>query len=129
MATRVAKGEGERLGLPGRSALEIASGKTGDASLTFRQVEIPVPEPDEPLREPHLHKDFEEIIHVVSGRGLTCTQSGEFPVEPGDTMVIPAGELHVTRNTGNEPLILLCFFPVPDIAPGTRSGSFIREDG
>ena len=25
----------------------------------------------------------------------------------------------MTRNTGNEPLVLLCFFPVPDVSGGT----------
>ncbi len=26
----------------------------------------------------------------------------------------------MTRNTGRETLVLLCFFPVPDIRPGTE---------
>ena len=25
----------------------------------------------------------------------------------------------MTRNTGSEPLVLLCFFPVPDVTRGT----------
>jgi hypothetical protein len=25
----------------------------------------------------------------------------------------------MTRNTGSEPLVLLCFFPVPDVSGGT----------
>jgi oxalate decarboxylase/phosphoglucose isomerase-like protein (cupin superfamily) len=33
---------------------------------------------------------------------------------------MPAGEKHVTRNTGNEPLVLLCFFPSADIRAGIR---------
>lgn len=112
------------MGLPGRSAEEIVSGKHGSTSMTFRRVEIPVANTSEPLRNPHVHHDFEECIHVVSGRGVTCTEAGDFPVGPGDTMIIPAGELHVTRNTGEEPLVLLCFFPVPDIVPGTGTGTF-----
>ncbi|MFL5050580.1 MAG: hypothetical protein ACJ8D4_11975 [Xanthobacteraceae bacterium] len=34
-------------------------------------------------------------------------------------VLIPAGEKHMTRNTGTEPLVLLCFFPVPDVTAGT----------
>ena len=128
MATRVAKGQGTHIGLPGRSAEEIVSGKHGSTSMTFRRVEIPVANPDELLRKPHVHHDFEECIHVVSGQGVTCTEADEFPVGPGDTMIIPAGELHVTRNTGAEPLVLLCFFPVPDIVPGTSTGMFSECD-
>jgi oxalate decarboxylase/phosphoglucose isomerase-like protein (cupin superfamily) len=33
----------------------------------------------------------------------------------GDTLLIPAGEAHVTRNTGAEPLVLLCFFPTAQV--------------
>jgi oxalate decarboxylase/phosphoglucose isomerase-like protein (cupin superfamily) len=32
-------------------------------------------------------------------------------LKAGDTILIPAGEAHVTRNAGSEPLVLLCFFP------------------
>jgi oxalate decarboxylase/phosphoglucose isomerase-like protein (cupin superfamily) len=35
-------------------------------------------------------------------------------VTAGDTILVPAGELHVTRNTGSSPLRLLCFFPTAD---------------
>lgn len=124
MTIRVSNGQGTQLGLPGRSALEIASGTAGSVSMTFRKVEIPVPTPGEPLRKPHVHVDFEECIHVLEGTGVTCTESGDFEVGSGDTMIITAGELHVTRNTGDQPLILLCFFPVPDIVPGTNTGTF-----
>ena len=41
-------------------------------------------------------------------------ESGEYPVRPGDILLVPAGEKHMTVNTGNEPLVLLCFFPVAD---------------
>ena len=124
MASRVARGQGTQLGLPGRSALEIVSGNLGSVSMTFRRVEIPVAQPGDPLRNPHVHHTFEECIHVVSGCGVTCTETGDFQAGPGDTMIIPAGELHVTRNTGDEPLVLFCFFPVPDIEPGTSTGAF-----
>ena len=56
---------------------------------------------------------------MLSGEGKTVAESGEIPIEPGDIVLIPAGEKHMTRNTGNEPLVLLCFFPVPDVSAGT----------
>jgi oxalate decarboxylase/phosphoglucose isomerase-like protein (cupin superfamily) len=40
-------------------------------------------------------------------------------VQPGDTLLVPAGEKHMTVNTGTEPLVLLCFFPVGDVSSGT----------
>ena len=36
------------------------------------------------------------------------------------TLLVPPGEKHVTRNTGSETLVLLCFFPVAEIAKRTQ---------
>ena len=119
MARVFTQAEAKQLGLPGRKALEIVSGERGSRGVTLRLAEIPVPEPGETPRGPHQHKDFEECIYVLSGTGTAYADSGEFPLKPGDTLLMPAGEKHVTRNTGTEPLLLLCFFPVSDIAKGT----------
>jgi mannose-6-phosphate isomerase-like protein (cupin superfamily) len=123
--------EAKHLGLPGRKALEIVSGEKGARGITLRLAEIPVPQPGESLRGPHQHSNFEECIYVLSGQGTTSADSGEYPLKPGDTLLVPPGEKHVTRNTGKEPLLLLCFFPVGDITestaePGTSSGNSNR---
>lgn len=119
MARVFTQAEAKQLGLPGRKAIEIVSGEKGARGVTLRLAEIPVAQPGETPRGPHQHSDFEECIYVLSGTGTTFADSGEFPLKPGDTLLVPAGEKHVTRNTGSEPLLLLCFFPVADIAPGT----------
>jgi mannose-6-phosphate isomerase-like protein (cupin superfamily) len=59
------------------------------------------------------------VIYVLSGSGTTHAESGEIPIKPGDLVLIPAGEKHMTQNTGDVPLVLLCFFPVPDVSAGT----------
>jgi mannose-6-phosphate isomerase-like protein (cupin superfamily) len=120
MARVFTQSEAKQLGLPGRRALEIVSGERGSRTVTLRLAEIPVSRPDETPRGPHQHYDFEECIYVLSGTGTTFADSGEFPLKPGDTLLMPAGEKHVTRNTGTEPLLLLCFFPVADVSTGTR---------
>jgi mannose-6-phosphate isomerase-like protein (cupin superfamily) len=56
----------------------------------------------------------------MSGTGYTEADSGNYPLKAGDTILIPSGEKHATRNTGNEPLVLLCFFPVANIAERTH---------
>jgi quercetin dioxygenase-like cupin family protein len=112
--------DAKRLGLPGRVALEIVSGENGARSVTLRLAEIPVPAPGETPRGPHHHSEFEECIYVLSGQGTTFADTGEYPLRPGDTILIPPGEKHVTRNTGNQPLMLLCFFPVADITKSTE---------
>ena len=119
MARVLTIGEAKRLGLPGRTSLEIVSGEKGAHAITLRLVEIPVPQAGEKPRGPHYHDKFEECIYVLSGTGTTYADSGEYPLNAGDSILMPAGERHVTRNTGREPLMLLCFFPVPDITKGT----------
>lgn len=119
MARVVTPGEAKSLGLPGRKSLEFVSAATGARSATLRLVEIPVADPGKPPRGPHSHDGFEECIYVISGQGVTHAESGEHPLAAGDAILIPPGEKHVTRNTGEEPLVLLCFFPVADISAGT----------
>lgn len=119
--TRVFKqADARMLGLPGRRALEIVSGLRGACGVTLRLVEIPVAQPGERLRSGHQHHDFEECIFVLSGQGTTHADSGEYPLKAGDTLLVTPGEKHATRNTGDEPLMLLCFFPVADITAGTE---------
>ena len=119
MARVFTQSEARQLGLPGRKALEIVSGERGSRGVTLRLAEIPVPQTGEPARGSHQHNDFEECIFVLSGQGTTYADSGEFALKAGDTLLVPAGEKHVTRNTGTQPLLLLCFFPVADITKGT----------
>ena len=119
MARVFTQAEATHLGLPGRKALEIVSGEKGSHAITLRLAEIPVPQPGDSLRAPHHHSNFEECIYVLAGQGTTFADSGEYPLRPGDTLLIPPGEKHVTRNTGTQPLLLLCFFPVADITSAT----------
>ena len=121
MARVLKQAEAKQLELAGRKSLEIVSGEKGAQAVTLRLVEIPVPTPGEALRGPHFHNGFEECIYVLSGKGYTEADSGKYPLKAGDTILIPSGEKHVTRNTGNEPLILLCFFPVADISKRTAA--------
>jgi quercetin dioxygenase-like cupin family protein len=120
MARLFKRGEAKELGLPGRKAVEIVSGKRGAHGVTLRLVEIPVVKPGHELRAAHQHSEFEECIYTISGRGTTFADSGEYEMRPGDTLLMPPGEKHVTRNVGSEPLVLLCFFPVADITAATQ---------
>jgi uncharacterized cupin superfamily protein len=120
MARLYKQGEAKELGLPGRKAMEIVSGERGARGMTLRLVEIPTVKPGDALRAAHQHSEFEECIYTLSGQGTTFADSGEYEMRPGDTLLMPPGEKHVTRNTGSEPLVLLCFFPVADIAAATQ---------
>ena len=118
MARLLKSTEAKKLGLPGRTSLEPVSGEIG-SRLTFRIAEIAVPKASDPPRGPHLHRGFEECIYVLKGTGVTVAESGEIPIKPSDIVLIPPNEKHMTRNTGGEPLVLLCFFAEPNVTLGT----------
>jgi mannose-6-phosphate isomerase-like protein (cupin superfamily) len=118
MARRIDQTQAKRLGLPGRSSLEPVSGEVG-SRVSLRIAEVAPENGKGPGRGPHLHDGFEECIYVLKGTGLTCAESGEIAIKPGDIVLIPPNERHMTRNTGTEPLVLLCFFAVPDVSAGT----------
>jgi mannose-6-phosphate isomerase-like protein (cupin superfamily) len=120
MATLFHRAGGKRLDLPGRTSHELVSAAQGSAGVSLRLVEIEPERPEQAPRGPHVHVAFEEVIHVLSGRGVTETAGERYPIESGDTLLIAANEKHVTRNTGTEPLRLLCFFPVGDVMSGTE---------
>ena len=116
MARVVRPDQAKSLGLPGRVSNEIVSGAHGNAlSCTLRLVEIPVAKSGEPQRGRHCHDGHEECMYVLSGEGLTSAGDTQHPLKPGDTILVPPGEMHVTRNTGNVPLVMLCFFPKASI--------------
>jgi quercetin dioxygenase-like cupin family protein len=119
VANRVCLSDAVDLALPGRRSREILSGRSG-AHSTIRLVEIAVPDPKASVRPPHWHPDSEECIHVLSGEGTTWVDGTDFHMRPGDTIRIAPGEHHVTRNTGQAPLVLLCYFPVPEITVVTE---------
>ena len=130
MARVFALKDAKNQSLPGRQSRQILAAASGAMSSTLRFVEIEPQEPGAARRGPHVHFDFEECIHVLTGQGVTCTDKGEFPVTAGDTILIPAKERHVTYNTGATTLTLLCFFPTNDVGSGTMEyDSWESSDG
>jgi mannose-6-phosphate isomerase-like protein (cupin superfamily) len=118
MARLIDPAQAKRLTLPGRASLEPVSGAIG-SRVTVRIAEIAPAQPGDPERGPHNHDGFEECIYVLRGTGITVAESGELSIKPGDIVLIPPNEKHMTRNTGSEPLVLLCFFAEPDVGAKT----------
>lgn len=65
----------------------------------------------------HYHEN-EEAYFVLQGSGLMKLGSFEedIQLEPWLTVFMPANEPHYTKNTGNEPLVLLCSLAPPPTA-------------
>jgi mannose-6-phosphate isomerase-like protein (cupin superfamily) len=89
----------------GSEIRELAGVPTGN-SLHQSLAEATVPPGAE--TEEHYHEVTEEIYFFTSGTGEMKLGDEEAAVSAGDTVVIPPGKPHKLRNTGSEPLKLLC---------------------
>jgi quercetin dioxygenase-like cupin family protein len=77
----------------------------------------------------HRHT-IDEVILYLSGEGEARVGDDTHDIRGGDVLIIPAGSVHGTRNTGDDSLELRAFFPSARIdieyvernpAPGTES--------
>ena len=77
---------------------------------------------------PHRHPGEEEVIYVISGRGVQTVGEGTdaFPISEGEAVYIPVNVLHSTYNTTWAPLRLIVVYTpggaetVLDSLPGAR---------
>ena len=58
----------------------------------------------------HWH-DVDEVVLYEGGRAVIYLNGEEVEVGAGDTLFIPAGAVHGTRNVGTEPVELRAVFP------------------
>lgn len=108
------------LTLPGRRSWDIVSSRTGSSAVTMRYVEIPPEGTVGQSRMKHKHIDREEVIWVLAGLGSVEGRDGPITVAAGQVIYVPANEPHMTRNSGQETLRLLCFFPEAEIGKHTQ---------
>lgn len=100
------------LELPGRLSADPLAG-VADSGVSVRLVRL-VPGP----RRPHRHPRSPEVVYVAEGSGRAW-QDGEIqPVSAGDVILIPRGVPHMT--VPDTAMLLVCFFPDPDLATSTE---------
>ena len=58
----------------------------------------------------HCHKTHNEIVCVIKGIGQTMVGDKWVDIKPGTVHFNPMGKVHATRNTGNEPLVVISIF-------------------
>jgi quercetin dioxygenase-like cupin family protein len=96
--------------LPGRrSADPFPLGVADPCSL--RVVRIP-----RGPRTPHRHPHSWEVVYVAEGNGRIWEGEHATVVGAGDVAAIPPGVPHATVCTGRSELVLVCFFPHPDLS-------------
>lgn len=58
---------------------------------------------------PHKHNDKDQIFYITDGVGKVKLGEQEYDVEPGCLAYVPAGTIHQTITTGDEPLCYVLF--------------------
>ena len=109
---------GQEAGLAGRTSLETGVGRD--------RLARDLPHRRDRRAASRANRRAARICTTASRNASTCSratarriaESGEIPIKPGDIVLIPPNEKHMTRNTGTEPLVLLCFFAEPDVVGG-----------
>jgi quercetin dioxygenase-like cupin family protein len=79
---------------------------SGAPTFAMRHFEI-APGGHTPLHE----HPWEHEVFILSGTGVAVGAEGETPFRPGDAMFVPGGERHHFKNTGDEPVAMLCLVP------------------
>lgn len=97
--------------LPGRLSADPLSAWEGRPGCSVRVVRVP-PGP----RTPHRHPHSVEVVYVVEGNGRVWEGEQVTPVAAGDLVLVPAGTPHATVATGSSDLVLVCFFPYPELS-------------
>ncbi len=100
--------------LPGRASADPFRAFTGmdDANVSVRVVRLV----HDVNRTAHVHGHSAETVYVVSGHGTLWVEGQRTPLQAGDTALIPAGTPHATLPDPGAKMLLVCFFPHPDLA-------------
>ncbi|MGA2401136.1 MAG: cupin domain-containing protein [Syntrophobacteraceae bacterium] len=63
----------------------------------------------------HIHKDAEEIIYILSGKGISGIGETEVEMCPGDTMFVPRGAVHWFFNPFHDPVEMIFIYSRPSL--------------
>ena len=63
-----------------------------------------------PGRAPAHHHTYDEVVHVLAGRGVVHLGDTDTPIGPGTSIYLPPLQPHCLENTGAEPLRVLGVF-------------------
>jgi quercetin dioxygenase-like cupin family protein len=77
-------------------------GTVGAEDITFAYCKF---EAETSNHKKHIHENAEEIIYILSGKGVSGIKDNEVVMKKGDTMFVPRGEVHWFYNP--EPVEML----------------------
>lgn len=63
----------------------------------------------------HTHEDAEEVIYILSGKGISGVIDTEVEMKRGDTMFVPRGAVHWFYNPFPDPVEMLFVYTRPSL--------------
>lgn len=66
--------------------------------------------PGKRAKPAHAHKNGEEIVYIVSGKGKVLVGDQISEIHPGSIILFPQGVPHMLYNNGSEMLKGICFY-------------------
>jgi len=63
----------------------------------------------------HVHQDAEEVIYILSGKGISGVHDTEVEMKQGETMFVPRGAVHWFYNPFPEPVEMLFAYTRPSL--------------
>jgi mannose-6-phosphate isomerase-like protein (cupin superfamily) len=75
-----------------------------------------------PGRAPEHQHAYDEVVHVLAGKGVIHLRTGDTPIEPGTAIYLPPQAPHCLENTGQDPLRVLGVFH-PAGSPAAKRAS------
>ncbi|MEW6500108.1 MAG: cupin domain-containing protein [Thermodesulfobacteriota bacterium] len=63
----------------------------------------------------HVHQEAEEVIYILSGKGISGLGDTEVEMVRGDTMFVPRGAVHWFYNPFDEPVEMLFVYTRPSL--------------
>ena len=61
----------------------------------------------------HVHPNCDELLHLLSGQLEHFVGETAYPMQPGDTITIPAGAPHFARVVGEKDAVMMVCYSSP----------------
>lgn len=123
---KVGLNEGKRMPARYPVGAEISILIDGEtAGTTYLTELVTKVKPRVTLKPSHSHKDIEEIIYVLEGKGEVWIEGHTCKIKKGDSVLFPANSRHTVRNTGTVMLVLLCLFSSPQYR---KEGAYLTHE-
>ncbi|KQC12358.1 MAG: hypothetical protein APR63_11300 [Desulfuromonas sp. SDB] len=85
----------------------LIGAKENSPTMALRIMEV-----EESGYSPYHSHSWEHVNYILEGEGILVTQQQEYPLQPGDSVLVEPELKHQYRNTGKGKFKFICMVPV-----------------